>query len=286
MVSRNTFVLLFYFFGTVAIISNILNFNKKVFIREYVYVGASLRHSFNDVVLIVPYRDREKHKSDFLAHMSEYFKKRFPLSNINVIISEQGDDDDFSRSFLFNAGFLWAQENIEYHESTCFIVHDIDRIPRNDAQTVPYTDCEFPTHLNSENDEWNGGVPYKNYIGGTMSMTERDWLVVNGMPNSMKGWGGEDDVVLHRFRFSKTKWRRPKKDFGHFTEFPSDKYHKRAPFDEEKYKINTKILLKEKKGLLWHIDGINSCEFNVIEIMTLVNTPKFQVVQVTFKRKT
>lgn len=70
-------------------------------------------------IIIVPYRNRAAHMSQFLSHMQINYPE------LHICIVEQYQHKPFNRAKLLNIGFL---ENIEYDY---FIFHDVDMLPIN-----------------------------------------------------------------------------------------------------------------------------------------------------------
>jgi hypothetical protein len=135
--------------------------------------------------IIVPYRDRESHLSQFIPHME---KSEF-LSDIDfeILIVEQ-THKAFNRGKLLNVGVMESQEASYY----CF--HDVDMLP----EKCDYSPCQFPTHLASEAQQFGYKLPYEGYFGGVTLFNKSSFFKINGFSNNYWGWGAEDDDV--RFR--------------------------------------------------------------------------------------
>jgi hypothetical protein len=76
--------------------------------------------------IIVPYRDRAEHLSQFLPHMITYFQmdKLDKYINYSIHIVEQFDDKKFNRGKINNCGFLITKDYADY-----FCFHDVDYLP-------------------------------------------------------------------------------------------------------------------------------------------------------------
>jgi hypothetical protein len=138
------------------------------------------------LAVIVPYRDREHHLKEFVSHMEKMFNdEEIPFE---IAIVEQADDLPFNRAKLLNIGFK-ELENCDY-----FAFHDVDMLPIDSDYGYP----EGPTHLASEVEQFNWGLPYDGYFGGVTLFDKDSFLLINGYSNEYWGWGAEDDDVLHR----------------------------------------------------------------------------------------
>jgi hypothetical protein len=138
------------------------------------------------LALIVPYRDREQHLKEFVPFMEKYLAEE--EIDFNIFIIEQFDAKPFNRAKLLNIGYL-ESSNYDY-----FAFHDIDMIPIDSDYSYP----EGPTHLASEVEQFNWGLPYEGYFGGVTIFDKESFLSVNGYSNEYWGWGAEDDDMIHR----------------------------------------------------------------------------------------
>ena len=138
------------------------------------------------LAVIVPYRDREQHLKEFVPHMEKMLiSEEIPFE---MVIVEQADDLPFNRAKLLNIGFK-ESENCDY-----FAFHDVDMLPVDSDYSYP----DGPTHLSSEVEQFNWGLPYDGYFGGVTLFDKESFLNINGYSNEYWGWGAEDDDVLHR----------------------------------------------------------------------------------------
>lgn len=235
-----------------------------------------------DVTIIIPYMNREQHRTDFLKYMANYTSSRYPDKRILVIVSEQGDSDlPFSRSWTFNAGYLYYRE---HYRSPCVVIHDVDRFPCPETDTVPYFKCSNPMHLSSENMQWKWGVPYRDFVGGVLNMSPNHWERVNGMHNGYRAWGGEDDDLSARMKHVRLpKLTRPIKGSGRFCDFPRKSKDHSANYSKKHYKNNLKLLKKtQKEQGYYREDGLNTFNGTMTSIMIDNMTySKFHIIQLT-----
>ena len=138
------------------------------------------------LAVIVPYRNREEHLKSFIPHMEKTLvDEKIPFG---IFIVEQADDKPFNRAKLLNVGFK------ECEEYDYFAFHDVDMLPVDSDYSFP----DGPTHLSSEVEQFNWGLPYDGYFGGVTLFDKESFLKINGYSNEYWGWGAEDDDVIHR----------------------------------------------------------------------------------------
>jgi predicted glycosyltransferase involved in capsule biosynthesis len=137
--------------------------------------------------VVVPYRDREQHLKEFIPHMERVLQN--DDIQYSIIIVEQADDKPFNRAKLLNIGFKESDTDSNY-----FAFHDVDMLPLDSDYTYP----DGPTHLASEVEQFNWGLPYDGYFGGVTLFDKQSFIDINGYSNEYWGWGAEDDDVLHR----------------------------------------------------------------------------------------
>jgi hypothetical protein len=138
------------------------------------------------LAVIVPYRNRQEHLEQFVPYMESVLKyEEIPFE---IFIIEQSDDKPFNRAKLLNVGFNEAKD-YDY-----FAFHDVDMLPIDSDYSYP----DGPTHLASEVEQFNWGLPYDGYFGGVTLFDKNSFVQINGYSNEYWGWGAEDDDVLHR----------------------------------------------------------------------------------------
>ena len=139
------------------------------------------------IVLVLPYRDRERNLDLFLRRIARYASDR-PGERWIVYRIEQNDQQLFNKGWLFNAGFdAFAADEPLLANSTavCVVEHDIDMLPE---PGVEYNWCQQPIQLASEiecssrvyKSAHAYSLPYLNSGGAVVSMTPQHWRLVNG----------------------------------------------------------------------------------------------------------
>lgn len=143
--------------------------------------------------IIVPYRKREEQLSIFKQHLTEYLDNSLKIPYV-IIIVDQVDNKKFNRGKLLNIGYLEAKKR----NCTYVVFHDVDMLPVE----VSYEYSDYPLQLaNSfiKDGDFNRTIQ-RNYFGGVTLFKVEDFDSINGYSNKYKGWGFEDDDLLHRCR--------------------------------------------------------------------------------------
>ncbi len=142
------------------------------------------------LAIIVPYRDREEHLSQFVPHMEKFLSKQ--NIDFKLFIVEQGNDYAFNRGWLLNVGYdIASQQEYDY-----FCFHDIDMLPEDD--NCDYSWVDKPTHLASRLSKFNYRLVYPEYFSGVTIFNKEHFEWINGFSNKYWGWGFEDDDLLYR----------------------------------------------------------------------------------------
>lgn len=153
------------------------------------------------IAILVPFRDeirqnRAAHLSHFLKVMPGILDSACGEHTWTILVGVQGcDGKKFMRGKLLNAlASIVFMEKIKVDQ---FVLHDVDLIPNPDRARgyfIPLASHIRLLALNTTG-EYAG---LKNYIGGICAVSVRDFEAVNGFPNSIEGWGGEDDALRDR----------------------------------------------------------------------------------------
>lgn len=138
------------------------------------------------LAIIVPFRNREEHLSQFVPHMEKFLDDE--EIDFRIIIVEQGDKKEFNRAKLLNIGYA------EFPNFDYYAFHDVDMLPIDSD----YSYVEGPTHLASRAEQFDYKLPYDGYFGGVTVFDRKSFIKINGYSNEYWGWGAEDDDVLLR----------------------------------------------------------------------------------------
>ena len=140
------------------------------------------------VVFIVPYRDRETQKHDFIKQM-EYLLSDTDKNIYRILFIHQCDKRTFNRGALKNIGFLTVKNDYpETYKSITLCFNDIDTYPTKqelitDYSTIPGIVKHF--------------YGYRFTLGGIVSINADDFEKINGFPNYWS-WGYEDNMLNNR----------------------------------------------------------------------------------------
>ena len=196
------------------------------------------------VAIIIPYRNREEHL--------EGFKKHFQNTKFDIYVIEQLDQQRFNRGILLNIGFDIASKKKNYD---LYIFHDVDSLPDKDLM-------EFYTYKGDKIIHFASpflGYKYKYpaFLGGVIGMNKENYMKINGFPNRVFGWGGEDDIFYDRLAKNHLKIYRPKK--GHYFLYEHD-----VPSKNEINPVKWEAILRDLKE--WKKDGIQQIRPNYLLI--------------------
>ena len=149
-----------------------------------------------DVVFIVPYRNREQHKTFFTRYMKDYILKDVGYK-WQIVFVHQHDMRAFNRGAMKNLGFKYLKDKYpKYYKDITIVFNDVD--------TAPYKPdlVEFRTTQGTVKHFYG----FYFALGGMVSMKAGDFEMLNGFPN-LWAWGFEDNELQLRWieQFGKNK---------------------------------------------------------------------------------
>lgn len=146
-------------------------------------------------IILIPYRDRQKHLDYFLQETVPLLHRNLPDSK--VIIVEQTPGELFNRGKLLNVGFKEFQDQTNY-----FITNDVDINPKEKTiQDLYASEIE-------ESDLIRGIYNNKHgTLGGLIKIKHDHIFQSNGFPNDIWGWGAEDGALRIRTEIFKLKFQ-------------------------------------------------------------------------------
>lgn len=194
--------------------------------------------------IVVPYRDRQSHLSEFIPYMQNTLQ----LQGIDyhILVVEQENGKPFNRAKLLNVGYDYTKPNYDYY---CF--HDVDMLPLESD----YEYCDSPTHLAASAEQFNWMLPYPQYFGGVTIFDSESFEIINGYSNQYWGWGAEDDDVYRRVS---QKGLKPYRKSGRYKSLQ----HERLITETEYHRNVNYLQISES---LIDIDGLSSLQYEVIE---------------------
>jgi hypothetical protein len=202
-----------------------------------------------DLLIVVPYRNREEHLKEFLENAPKYFDKQ----NIeyDILICELDQTGDWNAGLCVNSTINFIKDK----KYKWLFIHHVDIYPLEG-------DLNFP----NENEYYYNIGDY-----GSCLMLMDSFLNVGGYSNSFWGWGGEDNDLYKKLSMSgllqidKDDWnvKYEKKFQNHLRKFNGKNYAntvKNIFFTEEKNDIknfdingSTRDLIKLSENIYKHI---------------------------------
>ena len=222
------------------------------------------------IAIIVPYRDlhptqkRAEHLKKFIAYMGPFMEKAISQFNNNatfhIFIVEQSPEHKFNRGALLNLGFLEASKQ----GYNVFIFHDVDLLPGESIASYYVKNPEIPIHIARCWDRYKG----KEYLGGIISVSGKNYTDLNGYPNNYWGWGGEDDELRRRANEINLQSENPKEEDCEITDLEGMNLQEKLQVlrENEDWKNMRKRELKEEHSATWQTNGVNSIEGEYLDL--------------------
>ena len=228
------------------------------------------------VAVITIYRDtanksRSKQRKLFIELMNALLE---PLCGFHIYIITQSDDGEkFNIGKLKNIGFEIASKG-GYDN---YIFSDIDAIP--DTELIKYfygnidgfySLARWGTRYKSNN--MTGGYANnksKMFMGTLIGCNKESFIKINGYPNNLWGWGGEDDVLRDRIIRSDVDLQQNKEGCIIDMEMKDNKTIEiRNKLNQLKNKNLKEPAKREKRELdekHWETNGLNSLIYKVLK---------------------
>ncbi|XP_075545242.1 beta-1,4-N-acetylgalactosaminyltransferase bre-4-like isoform X1 [Dermacentor variabilis] len=203
------------------------------------------------VALVVPYRDRLDNLRAFLQHMHPFLQRQ--QLDYAIYLVEQNGMGDFNRAKLLNVGYEIAKAMDSYD---CFIFHDVDLLPENKHNEYA---CKHggPLHMTTCLDYQKYKPFYETIFGGACALRSDHMEKVNGFSNVFWGWGGEDDDMSIRLRFSGLNIVRNNCTVGRYTALR----HGTQRANPKRMRLIRRSFFRIYK------DGLNTLKYRVIDIV-------------------
>ncbi|XP_037569197.1 beta-1,4-N-acetylgalactosaminyltransferase bre-4 [Dermacentor silvarum] len=203
------------------------------------------------VALVVPYRDRIDNLQAFLQHMHPFLQRQ--QLDYGIYLVEQNGTEKFNRAKLLNVGYEIAKAMDGYD---CFIFHDVDLLPENRRNEYACKDGG-PLHMSTCLDYRKYKRYYETIFGGVCALRSEHMEKVNGFSNMFEGWGGEDDDMSIRLRFSGFNIVRNDCTVGRYTALK----HADGLQNPERHRLLRRSFFRVYK------DGLNTLKYSVLDIL-------------------
>lgn len=217
-----------------------------------------------DTIFIIPYRNREEQKNQFISYMKSYLDKQ-NHTNYRFVFAHQCDNRPFNRGAMKNIGFLaMKKEYPDTYKDITFIFHDVDTLPRNSC-VIPYkTTAGKVAHY----------YGYKYALGGMFAIKGGDFEKSGGFPNFW-GWGLEDNVISERCISSGLEIDRS--IFFDINDIQNiirafDGFHRiLSKRDTVVYKHETPDTIHDIKNVKWQIQNAGANADNIVSFVNITN---------------
>lgn len=226
-----------------------------------------------EVVFIVPYRNREQHKTFFTRYMKDYVLKDVTYK-WQIVFVHQCDMRAFNRGAMKNLGFKYLKDKYpKYYKNITMVFNDVD--------TAPYKPDVVDFQTSRETVKHFYGFDFA--LGGIVSMKAGDFEELNGFPN-LWAWGFEDNELQLRWNetFGKSKIDRStffKEGDSHILVIFHGVHKLVSPKQKEEY---GDIGIRQRKPNAKWTNGLNTVydiDYGVEDIeqsVIMVNVSKFE----------
>jgi hypothetical protein len=210
-------------------------------------------------IIIIPYRNRQKHLDYFLANSAPLLKKN--IDNLEIIIVEQNEGKIFNRGILLNIGFHYYN-NPDYY----YITQDVDINPIHKETLEQYNKDVSKNFLRIFSSHCGT-------LGGVIKFKGSIFQKINGFPNNHWGWGHEDKNLKNRADFYKVicntfmETNNKKRD-EYFLRFDDINDRIKSKDVNKKYYNNYRLFEKlnqQKKLEYINQSGINNLQYKILE---------------------
>ena len=216
-------------------------------------------------ILIIPYRDRNKHLEYFLKNSYPILSKK--NNNLEILIVEQNFGKKFNRGLMINIGYHYYN-NEDYY----YITQDVDVNPILEESFDMY-------NYNLKKNEIYAIYSDENTLGGLVKFKGSDYKNINGFPNDFWGWGCEDKELLNRAEFKNITIKRSigfhdiKIREKYFLIFQDNHLRERNDKYSESY-ILWHRLTNDQKNIKLQINGLTNLNYKIISEENLFNNVK------------
>ncbi|KAK2505037.1 hypothetical protein MC885_019300 [Smutsia gigantea] len=130
--------------------------------------------------VLAPYYGQAQHLQHLLFHLHPFLQRQ--QLHYTIYVVNRVNNTAFHRGELRNVGFWEAMQEEDRDDDRNLYVCDI-----------------FPAHVSVAIDKFNYTLPYGGYLGGVFALRPVHYLI-NGFPNTHRGWDREDSDIAARWR--------------------------------------------------------------------------------------
>lgn len=215
-------------------------------------------------IIIIPYRNRQKHLDYFLEHTIPLIENYMP--NSKVIVVEQSEGKLFNRGKLINVGFKEYTGKTKY-----FFTHDVDINP-----TIKCIEKYYTKDVD-DNNILGIYTSIHNTLGGIIKGKDEVFQKINGFPNDVWGWGAEDKALQNRAEYYNinkiTNLKNDKKYPLYFLRFDDIKDQNLINHPKNRhqhYVLFNRYNDKQKKDNILS-SGLNNIQYEILERKNIHN---------------
>jgi beta-1,4-galactosyltransferase 4 len=228
--------------------------------------------------IIIPYRNREEHLEVLLPRLQEKFADK----DYEIIISEQGNQDNFQIATVNNIGFKESTGDV-------IILHQVDYYPGDDIDytftgeaTLMGAKAFFldkdNTSLRPEHDIPGGYRNFSqaidpNFYGGVIMMSREQFETIHGLNPLYKGWGNEDEDLRERLKWASIPVVR-QTEGTYFCLYHGDNGAMHLKSEQDQKDFYEGRVLYQKAYEYRHI-GYNDVEYTLEEVETNIEKVKW-----------
>ena len=151
-----------------------------------------------------------KDQTDIQFYIVEQESGRPDYGTLPEVIRQPNSDmAKFNLGLLKNIGFELASKK-KSKKKNYFILTDVDLLPSMNLIKEYLKYPKNPIHLANKGTRYNMDGKDANFLGGVISVSDKDFRKANGYPNNFWGWGGEDNALNRRFRDNFIRVEKPK----------------------------------------------------------------------------
>jgi len=151
-----------------------------------------------------------KDQTDVQIYIIEQESLRPDYGSLPELIRQPNSEmAKFNLGLLKNIGFEIASKK-KSKKQNYYILSDVDLLPSMNLVEDYLRYPKNPIHLANKGTRYNMNGKDANFLGGVISVSDKDFIKANGYPNNFWGWGGEDNALNRRLQYNKIRVEKPK----------------------------------------------------------------------------